>query len=866
MNPPTRLKGGARQERRVPPFHIERARKRALENRMVVGLAGQQNAGKSTVFNMLTGSNQHVANYPGVTVDKKSGVYREDGLKVEIVDLPGTYSLTSFSLEERVGRDFLLSAAPDAVINVVDATQLKRSLYLTFQILEMGFPVVVALNMMDVAAARGLKINLERLSHSLGVDVVPTIGRQGRGREALRDRLREVRKRSGPAAGLMIQYERLEPFIERVEARLETLPDLAARYPIRWLAVKLLEGDNEAEKLIMREANGGAELLADVRGWRREFEAMEGMIPSDVIVLSRDRLAAEIVALCVSDTSTGRTPWSERIDRVVLNRVAAPFFLLAAIYLVYEISIVEGNELTLLTWPVLVWIRNGIASLLPSPALLFDPYTRLLGLWVVDSASALLNYIPIFFILFALIAVLEESGYMARIAFILDRVFHGFGLHGQSTLPFILSGVMAGGCAVPGVMATRAIPDRRSRLGTILTAPFMNCQAKLPLYILLINIFFADHRSWALFFIATVSILLALLVARLLTSTVLRTMETAPFVMELPSYHVPTLKGVLARAGDRTWVYIKKVATIVAAAAVVIFALLQAPGLNAERKLWYEGELDKVRVGFETAIQGTAYESLADGKPLISLLRAFANYEEAVAEAEGPKALEAVQAKFKARYENYYPLLDPGTDEQAAGMRAALKALADRRDELRRDIDEETLTYSFFGRFGRAIVPVTRFAGFDWKTNVALLSSFTARENSVATLGVLYQEGADENQRLEERMRNESRARGITPLHALAVILFFALYPPCLATVIMIKAETASWRWTLFSIVFPIVLGLAVSSLVFSVGRAFSLSGFKMMGIFYLTTLVLALVVGRGGGRRSAPPEEQLTDLSPQSI
>jgi len=865
MNASDKLSGGARRERRLPPFYLEQARKRALEHRMVVGLAGQQNAGKSTVFNMLTGANQFVANYPGVTVDKKSGVYREDGLKVEIVDLPGTYSLTSFSLEERVGRDFLMFEAPDAVVNVVDATQLKRSLYLTFQILEMGFPVVMALNMMDVAEGRGLKLDLERLRHSLGVDVVPTIGRRGLGREALRDRLREVRRRSGPAAGLMIQYNRLEPFIERVKERLDGIPELASRYPTRWLAVKLMEGDGEAEKLLVRTAGEGVSLLAEVRGLRREFEAAEGLNVSEAIGLSRDRLAAEIVALCVTDTSMGRTPWSERIDRVVLNRVAAPFFLLAAIYLVYELSIIQGNELTRLTWPVLVFLRSGIASLLPSPGLLFDPYSRLLGLWVVDSASALLNYIPVFFILFALIAVLEESGYMARIAFILDRVFHGFGLHGQSTLPFILSGVMAGGCAVPGVMATRAIPDRRSRLGTILTAPFMNCQAKLPLYILLINIFFRDHRSWALVFVATVTILLALLVAKLLTSTVLRTMETAPFVMELPAYHAPTLAGVLSRAKERTWVYIKKVATIVAAAAVLIFALLQFPGPGAEQKAGYEQELAGPRAGFESAVKGTAHEALAEERSLVVLVNAFSAYEEAMAGARGQAGVQEVHEKFKARFPRFYPLLAPGSDAKAAEIHAALKALADRQHRLHLRIREETLTHSLLGRFGRVLEPVTRFAGFDWKMNVALLSAFTARENSVATLGVLYQEGADESKSLEERMSLATRARGITSLHALAVILFFALYPPCLATIIVIRSETQSWRWTFFSVLFPLVLGLTVSSLVFSLGRALSLDGLKMMGLFYVSVLFLALLLGRRGERQPEPPEERLANLSAQS-
>lgn len=521
--------------------------------KLLVGLAGQQNAGKSTTFNMLTGASQHIANYPGVTVDKKTGSYRHEGIKVETVDLPGTYSLTSFSLEERVTRDFLICQRPDAIVNVVDASSLKRSLYFTFQVMEMGFPVMVALNMMDVAKRNGTEIDVSRLGHRLGVDVIPTVGRKGKGKKELRDAILTTAGRDRQDA-LKISYEELEPAINDLQLRIEQT-NLSGKYPDRWLAVKLIEGDSEAQRITIDALGEQNEILQTARQARSEFEQDHYMNVPDYMVGCRDSLATSIVTSCVRETREGKVTLTDRIDSVVLNRFAAPIFLIATVFIIYQLSIVKGYDLTQYWWPVLAKLRAIITGLLPDAGMLHDPYLRSMGLWMVDSANALLNYIPIFLILFALIAILEDSGYMARIAFILDKLFHSFGLHGQSTLPYILGGVFAGGCAVPGVMSTKGIPDERSRMATILTVPYMNCLAKIPFYTLLINVFFAAHKSWAMLFLSTITIFVALLVARLLTATLLKSMETAPFVMELPKYHPPTVFGVGQRAIERTWQY-----------------------------------------------------------------------------------------------------------------------------------------------------------------------------------------------------------------------------------------------------------------------------------------------------------------------
>ncbi|NWH04655.1 ferrous iron transport protein B [Desulfobacter latus] len=811
--------------------------------KLLVGLAGQQNAGKSTTFNMLTGANQHIANYPGVTVDKKTGYYRHREIRVELVDLPGTYSLTSFSLEERVARDFLISEKPDVITNVVDASSLKRSLYFTFQVLEMGFPVVVALNMMDVAKRNGTHVDVAALEHCLGVSVIPTIGRKRQGKTELRDAILDTanRKAYNP---LRISYEELEPALNSLKNQLDKCK-LAEDYPTRWLAVKLLEGDSEAERIVGEHLGEDCKELKTAAGVRRDFEEKHYMNVPDYMVGCRDRLATEIIGTCVTETKEGRDRVSETIDKIVLNRFAAPFFLIATVFVIYQLSIVKGYELTVYWWPILAKLRAMIAGVLPAAGILEDPYIRSMGLWMVDSANALLNYIPIFLILFSLIAILEDSGYMARIAFILDKLFHSFGLHGQSTLPYILGGVFAGGCAVPGVMATKGIPDERSRMATILTVPYMNCLAKIPFYTLLINVFFAPYKSWAMLFLSTVTIFVALLVAKLLTATLLKSMETAPFVMELPKYHPPTLFGVGQRAIERTWQYIKKVGSIVMAVSICVFTLLQFPGISDEKQAHFDGEITKAVAMFQNKIAKTQYaDRFKDEAALVSMINLYNDFKSARLITKGAKSSKALSAKFKAGYPEQFKFLKPKKDKDAKTVNKALRGLLSTRKSLRRQIKEAQIETSVLGMVGRSLEPVTQWAGFNWKINVAILSSFAARESSVATIGVLYQQGADENKSLEDRMEAEAGEGGFSPLHALAIMVFFALYPPCLATTIMIKVQTGSYKWMVFSMIFPTTLGFITACLIYTGGSAFNLSGIQMMGVFYAAVVLTAVCSG----------------------
>jgi len=813
--------------------------------RLRVALAGQPNCGKSTLFNALTGLSQHIANYPGVTVDKKSGRYHDGDMTVELVDLPGTYSLTSFSLEERVARAFLRDEPPDLIINVIDASNLRRGLYLTFQLLEMGVPMVVALTMTDVAKSRGLTLDLKILSERLNAPVVPVVGHKGIGRDALRAAVRDVAARRDTIPPATLNYGDLEADVAALQTRIADLPAIADAVSARWLAVKLLEGDDEAERVLRAHVNNAHGLLDQARHAAEAFEASAGLSVGDHVAACRDHLAGDIVATGICRTDTDRAPLTERIDRLLLNRWLAPAFLVLTVWTIYQLSIVQGYELTKVTWPLLAGLRDLAGDALPEAGFLHDPILRSMGLWMVDSANALLNYVPIFLILFALIAILEDSGYMARIAFILDRILHRFGLHGQSTLPFILGGVFAGGCAVPGVMATKGIPDHRARMATILTVPFMNCLAKVPLYTLLISIYFPDTGGLVLFYLSTITVIFALLVAKLLSVSVLRHMETAPFVMELPHYHLPTLTGVLRRSIERTWLYIKKVGTVVVAVATVVYVLLQFPGLTPERQTHYQHQAEAAISDFRTTLaENPLLAAVPDQDSLTQLVNLYTNYRADRMMVGSREAAEALDIWVTENHPDFAPFVVRSRDPDARAAQSALRDLATARKELRREMKDERIVNSALGQFGRALEPITQFANFDWKINVALFSSFAARESSVATLGVLFDQQDGENKALEERMGDAQKAAGYTALTAVALMLFFALYPPCLATTIMIRVQTGSYKWMVFSIIFPTILALSVASLTYSVGTALSLSGLEMMTAIYLSALGLLLLVG----------------------
>ena len=808
-------------------------------NKVLLALAGQPNCGKSTLFNALTGANQHVANYPGVTVDKMYGSYRRNGIKVEVVDLPGTYSLTSYSLEERVSRNFILHEKPSVVLNVMDASNLKRNLYLTFQLLEMEIPIVVNLNMMDVAHRRGIEIDFDCLERLLGASVVPTTIKKGKGKKNLINTINKVGLSKKKKYGIKIDYGSMEPFLDEIEKMLAD--KRKTDYPIRWLAVKLMEADDEVEKIIKRHYAESDSIISIVKQKRRAFEDEFDELPEQHIAYARykeaDRIAGESVSVKKKEASL----LSDKIDSIVCHKIFGPLILVGVVYALYHLSIVEGYKLTNYTWPLLAKIKSLTAAVMPAPGFITEPMIRSLALWFVDSVNALLNYIPIFFILFALIAILEDTGYMPRMAFLLDRLFKRFGLHGQSTLSMVLGGIYVGGCAVPAIMATKGIPDERARFATTMIIPMLNCLAKIPLYILMINIYFAQHKGLAMMFMASVTIFMALPVAKILSLTVLKGMETAPFIMEMPPYHLPTFRGVLGRAVERIWLFLKKIVTIVAAVAIVIFVLMQFPGLTEDRKAHYAGEAEKGRGVFYKKIEGNPYVEHVQGDSLMALILYSERYKKARMGIKNKEKAKAVDARFINENENFFKIVKPKKDKQAKKVNRALKKLISARKRILRQIKAEKIDNSFLGKIGRSLEPVTKYAGFNWRINVALLSSFAAKESSIATLGALYQSD-EEGETLEKRM--EKTEKNFTPLHALSLLLVMALFPPCIAAVLTIKIQTGSVKWMLFSMFYQIFLGIVVATFVFTGGMLLGLSGLQAMGIFFCLALAFTIIMG----------------------
>ncbi|MDN5107133.1 ferrous iron transport protein B [Aliarcobacter butzleri] len=795
-------------------------------------LAGQPNCGKSTIFNLVSGIEQHIANYPGVTVDKKVGFFKYQDYKIQMVDLPGTYSFSSYSLEERVAKEYITNENPDIIINVVDASNLKRNLYLTFQLLEMGLPVIVVLNMMDVASRREIKIDSQRISSMLNCPVVEASGAKGIGGDEIMKSVASLYENKTNFEEFKINYEELESFILEIE---EQIKDSTSNLSKRWLAIKALEGD----ETIIKYLNDEFPTIKDTL--EKQNSLFETRYDKNIVTfLATFRYdSAEIIyQKTVKHENRNQETLTDKADKIVLNRFLALPILFTLMFLVYEISIVMGYKLTDYTWPILASFKNLVIDFMPEASFTDVPMITDFAIWMVNSANALLNYIPIFFILFALIAIMEDVGYMPRMAFILDRVFRKFGLHGQSTLPLVLGGAMVGGCAVPGVMSTKGIADERARMATILTVPYMNCLAKVPFYTLLLAAFFRTDMAIMMFYISTITVFSALIVAKILTTTVLKNRETAPFVMELPPYHLPTLKGVVIRSSQRVWLYIKKVVTIVLAVAIVLFALLQFPGLSDESKVKFENMSNNALSEFDLQIKDSTYYEHINSKEKVSqLLNYYDNYRT----KKMINSSDSVDESFIKQNELFYKFIRPIKDEEAKKVNTALKKLSNDRKNILREIKNEKVETSLLGMAGKSIEPLTKYAGFDWKINVAFLSSFAARESAVATLGSLYENNKADNQRAEEAMAQNS---GYTPLHATAIIIFMLLTPPCIATMIVVKMQTNSFKWMLFAIFFPIGLGIISSAIIFTLGNIYSWSGFEAMTYYYILVLLITLILG----------------------
>ena len=709
-----------------------------------VALVGNPNCGKTSLFNFASGAHEHVGNYSGVTVDAKEGIFHQDGYTFRIVDLPGTYSLSAYTPEELYVRKHLNEAQPDVVINVVDASNLERNLYLTTQLIDMDVRMVIALNMFDELKNQGNKFDYESLAKMIGTPIIPTISKSGFGIKELFQRVIQVYEEQDPVIRhIHINYgDSLERGIQNIAHALKENADLPTSISKRYLSIKLLEGDREIEGHI-KEYPNGADLLKE-----------------------RDRNAAQISELLSTDCETALTDArygfiqgalretfeqnkikeatsTQIIDLIVTHKVLGfPIFLLF-MWIMFEATFRIGDYPMGWIESLVELIGNLVQSHMPE-----GPLKDLLVDGIIGGVGGVIVFLPNILILYFFISFMEDSGYMARAAFIMDKIMHKMGLHGKSFIPL----VMGFGCNVPAIMASRTIESRNSRMITMLVNPLMSCSARLPVYVLLTSAFFPKNGGAILLAIYVTGILLAVLMARLFRRYLFND-EDVPFVMELPPYRMPTGKSILIHMWEKAKQYLHKMGGIILVASIIIWFLGYFPRHTEKSEL----------------------------------------FDRQIAETE-----------------------------QSATLSAEEKANELARIEHLRTMDHQENSY--IGHIGKAIEPILRPLGFDWKISVSLLSGMAAKEIVVSTLSVLYTGDADDEQGLSERLANERDAEGnlvFTPLIALSLMFFVLIYFPCIATVTAIVKESNSWKWGLFVIGYTCALAWIVSFAVFQIGSLF---------------------------------------------
>ncbi len=678
---------------------------------ITVAVAGNPNSGKTTVFNALTGSRQHVGNYPGVTVDKKEGTCSYKGYEIKLVDLPGTYSLTAFSIEEVVARNYIVDDHPDVVVDIVDSSNLERNLYLATQLVEMTVPLVLAFNMSDIARHRGMFFDNDKLSGFFNAPIVPIVGKTGEGLNEMLDAIIEISENPRPVDDHIVHYgDEVEEELAKIRQLTDCEHGLVEKYGSRWLALKLIEQDKEI--LAMDHSQ---EILDAVGKSVRHLTSIVGDEPEIIIAGQRYGFISGACEETVKSSVEVRHNRSDIADKIILNRVLAFPIFAVLMYGVFKVTFTIGDPLMGLIEGMFDWLSGAITGLWPANA--ESPLQSLIVDGIIGGVGGVVVFVPNIMLLFLAIAILEDSGYMARAAFIMDRIMHKIGLHGKSFIPMLIGF----GCSVPAMMGTRVLENRRSRLTTILVIPLMSCGARLPIYVLLIPAFFAAKWHglvmWSMYMIG---IALAILCAKLLRKTLFKG-ETLPFVMELPPYRIPTLRGVLIHMWDRSWMYLKKAGTVLLGISIILWA-------------------------------ATTYPKLPE--------------------------------------------------EQLAGMSVEQAQNAE-------------LRHSIAGKVGSVMEIAVKPLGFDYRIGTALIGALAAKEVFVAQMGIVYSIGETDESSLTLR---EKLAKNYSPLQGFCIMLFCLISAPCMATLVMCKRETGSWKWAAFQFCGLTGLAYVITLVVYQVG------------------------------------------------
>ena len=716
---------------------------------LTIALAGNPNCGKTTLFNALTGSHYHVGNWPGVTVERRSGSFEWEGSALEVVDLPGTYSLSARSEDERVAANFLASEEVDLVLNVLDASNLERNLYLSTQLLELGKPMAFVLNMVDDAEKQGVVIQVPALEILLGGPVIPTVGNRAQGIPELKALLASMaRGDANRCRRITVDYGHdIEGELRKIETEIRRDEQLETAMPPRWLALQLLENNAEAKKRVTeshaKEAIG--------HQLSRSFAFLEPHLGADGATLVAERRYGFAHGLVkeVATAAEDRQSASSKLDAILTHRILGFPLFLGILALVYSLSFILGKIPQDLIATGFRAVADFAAHRLPAGEL-----TSLLVDGVIPGVSAVIVFLPVIMILMGCIAFLEDTGYMARAAFIMDRLMHVMGLHGKSFIPLI----MGSGCNVPAIQAARTIENHQDRLITMLVTPLVSCSARLQVYIVIAGTFFTPFKA-ALAIIAMhfLGLALAVIMGRVLRSTLFGGPST-PFVMELPPYRLPVLKATLIHMWEKGSVFLSRAGTTIFAGATLIWFLSRYPGI-ANREWTAEYQLQRQAI-----------------------------LNQALTPADSADRLRSLQLAHESRIVNSSLAADLGKKVEPL-MRPILDP-----DHKRPEA---------------------------WKDVIALTAGFGAKEIVVSTMAVIHQ--ASEQPKVGERLsplqvalRDDS---GLTPLTALAFMVFTLIYTPCLATLAMIRREAGSWGWAGFTVAYGMGLGWVLAWSTVALGR-----------------------------------------------
>lgn len=531
-----------------------------------IALAGNPNVGKSTLFNQLTGMRQHVGNWPGKTVEKKEGAFHYKDIEIEMVDLPGNYSLSAYSIEEIVSRDYIVDENPDVIVNIVDASNLERNLYLTVQMMELGANLVLALNMNKFAAKKGLSIDAKKLSKLLGIPVVKIEASDETGSEDLLNAIITVYKKPNDVQKRLNYGVELSEHINELQRIIEA-DNALNNISSNWTAIKLLENDKIIIEKVKQTQNG-PNIVSNSEKIQKHLKDIFGEDSDEAIADARYGFIAGLMQESVKKPKIDKITRSDYIDQVVTNKyLGIPIFLFI-MWLTFQITFTVGAPFQELVETFFGWLGETVASILGTgwvSSLVVDG--------IIGGVGGVLVFVPLIFLLFLMLSILEDSGYLARAAFLMDKFMHKLvGLHGKSFIPMILGF----GCCVPGIMATRTLENEKDRLLTMLIVPFMSCSARLPVYALFAAAFFSAYQGWVIFSLYLLGMMVAIIMAFIFKKTLFAGIS-APFVMELPPYRRPTLKGTLIHTWERGYLFIKKAGTIILALSVAIWVLSSLP-------------------------------------------------------------------------------------------------------------------------------------------------------------------------------------------------------------------------------------------------------------------------------------------------